>query len=187
MKRFIAITLFALFTIAANAQEVTKFLGIPVDGSKSSMINKLKSKGFTESSYDKETLEGEFNGRDVYVTVGTNRNKVYRIMVQDKYGTDPYNTKINYNQLCQQFANNPKYYLRGGGEIGPGEEVTAETTESRKYEVYYYQKLSDDDTLKDVENRVVWVTISKHALDINRYSLLIYYDNILNQANGDEL
>ena len=31
--------------------DVTKFLGIPVDGNKSDMMSKLKSKGFTQSPY----------------------------------------------------------------------------------------------------------------------------------------
>ena len=40
------------------------------------MIKKLKEKGFVSSEYDKEMLEGEFNGTDVYVHVVTNNNKV---------------------------------------------------------------------------------------------------------------
>ena len=42
-------------------QDVTKFLGIPVDGSKSEMIQKLKAKGYTSSPLDKDVLVGEFN------------------------------------------------------------------------------------------------------------------------------
>ena len=62
-------------TAVAQEKDVTKFLGIPVDGAKSDMIQKLKEKGFVPSSY-KDMLEGEFNGTDVYISVVTNNNKV---------------------------------------------------------------------------------------------------------------
>ena len=60
--------------MAANAQrDVTKFLGIPVDGYKTEMQKKLIGKGFTYNSlYD--FYEGEFNGRDVNVYVVTNND-----------------------------------------------------------------------------------------------------------------
>ena len=68
--------------VFAQPKSVTKFLGIPVDGSKAEMIQKLKDKGYTyNSKFD--CLEGEFNGRDVQISVVTNNNKVYRIMVKD--------------------------------------------------------------------------------------------------------
>ena len=73
MKRFLcaAIALVCAVTLQAQEEEkdVTKFLGIPVDGYKPAMIEKLKAKGFTPTSEDKEILEGEFNGTDVYVFV----------------------------------------------------------------------------------------------------------------------
>ena len=63
MKRIIITLLVAAVTLCANAQrDVTKFLGIPVDGSKSEMIQKLKAKGFKSASHDKNILEGTFNG-----------------------------------------------------------------------------------------------------------------------------
>ncbi len=65
-----------------NAQEdVTKFLGIPVDGTKSEMINKLLNKGFTRTKYDRDVLTGEFNGMNVNIMVQTINNKVWRIIV----------------------------------------------------------------------------------------------------------
>lgn len=45
--------------------DVTTFLGIPVDGTKTAFIQKLKAKGFiTDNIYD---LKGQFNGNDVYI------------------------------------------------------------------------------------------------------------------------
>ena len=104
---FLFILLF-VSTIANAQREVTKFLGIPVDGFKPEMINKLKAKGF---HFDKQLdcLTGEFNGYDVRLAIATNNNKVWRIMIQDAHYTDEANIKIRFNKLCRQFENNKKY------------------------------------------------------------------------------
>ena len=92
MKKFLLIAVMMMTSVVLFAQnDVTKFLGIPVDGFKSEMIRKLKAKGFVSSSYDPEILEGEFNGTDVNVHIVTNNNKVYRIMLSDKTPTDETN------------------------------------------------------------------------------------------------
>ena len=75
--------LLVFVSLGAIAQkDVTKFLGIPVDGTKSEMKNKLIAKGFTFNRQN-DNLEGEFNGQQVQVFIGTNNNKVCRIMVCD--------------------------------------------------------------------------------------------------------
>lgn len=66
-------TMSLLFSMAAHAQQdVTRFLGIPVDGSKSEMIHRLKEKGF---QYNQSTgaLRGEFNGLEVDIYVVTTK------------------------------------------------------------------------------------------------------------------
>ena len=79
MKKLLALAAAILFSGAVCAQnDVTKFLGIPVDGTKSEMIQKLEEKGYRYNSQN-DFLEGEFNGRDVHIYIGTNNNKVYRI------------------------------------------------------------------------------------------------------------
>lgn len=70
----------ALFTLTllCNAQDrALKFLGIPVDGYKSEMIQKLRDKGYIYSKNGGEdVLTGEFNGTDVNIYIVTNNNKV---------------------------------------------------------------------------------------------------------------
>jgi hypothetical protein len=61
MKKLTLFFIAAAFSITVFAQEdVTKFLGISIDGFKSEMINKLKSKGFVEHTYSPDILVGEF-------------------------------------------------------------------------------------------------------------------------------
>ena len=58
MKKTLSILFLLMLSISVCAQQkdVTRFLGIPVDGSKSEMIRKLKAKGFESNPYDKEVL-----------------------------------------------------------------------------------------------------------------------------------
>ena len=50
MKNALLSLVLCCISIVGMAQtDVTKFLGIPVDGDKSEMISKLKSKGFAQS------------------------------------------------------------------------------------------------------------------------------------------
>lgn len=107
MKNLLTVVMLFVFSTALYAQkDVTKFLGIPVDGTKTAMIQKLKDKGFTPSTWDKNILEGEFNGSDVNVHIVTNNNKVWRIMLADKITQDETGIKIRFNKLCRQFENN---------------------------------------------------------------------------------
>ena len=84
MKKLLCAIIALLYAATMQAQEeekdVTKFLGIPVDGYKPAMIEKLKAKGFTSTTWDKDVLEGEFNGTEVQVYVKTHNNKVCRII-----------------------------------------------------------------------------------------------------------
>lgn len=151
MKKLALIITTLLFSVSVFAQEdVTKFLGIPVDGFKPVMIRKLKAKGYTEHSYKPDVLVGEFNGRDVEVSVVTNNNKVYRIFVQDAYTVDEYNIKIRYNTLCEQFENNKRYISMAveGQSIPDDEDISDQMLyEDKRYEAMYFQVPEQVDTL----------------------------------------
>ena len=177
------------FTIAGYAQqekEVTQFLGIPVDGSKTEMIRKLQAKGFQrtgDAEFRGADLEGEFNGRNVYIVVITNNNKVCRICVTDKYETDEADIKIRFNKLCSQFANNPKYISPEDYTIPEDESIFYEMFVNKKsYEAAYYQR----PLTSDYEKRLVWFKINEGYLH-GRYNIFLYYDNEYNHANGEDL
>ena len=142
MKKLLSLVLLLACSAVSYAQnEVTQFLGIPVDGSKSEMIQKLKAKGF---QYDSELdrLEGEFNGHDSHIYVVTNNNKVYRIMVTDAIGSDESNIKIRFNTLCRQFKNNEKYQSVSSESyiIPEDEDISYEMSINKKrYQASYFQ------------------------------------------------
>ena len=181
MKKILSVAFLLMLSVALHAQkEVTKFLGIPVDGSKSSMIQKLKNKGFVYYP-SADYLEGEFNGQQVDVFIATNNNKVYRIMVCDKNTYDEGQIKIRYNTLCRQFANNQKYVPISAEELSDRENISYEmTVHKKKYQAPYVQLPADDDLTK----RLVWFTISKFN---GEYYIIMYYDNEFNRAHGEDL
>jgi len=162
MKRMLTTAMLLVLTAAIYAQkDVTKFLGIPVDGTKSAMIQKLKAKGFTyNSTYD--WLEGEFNGRNVQVSVATNNNKVWRIMVQDASTSNETNIKIRFNTLCRQFERNQKYMSLSDESqaLADDEKIQYEmVVNNKRYEAAYYQK--PDTTVSKTE--ILQYALSKYT------------------------
>ena len=132
-----------LFSMSVYAQkDVTQFLGISVDGSKWGMIQKLKEKGFRNSTVGEDILEGEFNGTQVYVNIVTNNNKVCRIMLVDVANRDETDIRLRFNKLCRQFANNPKYFsMQDDQTIPEDEDISYEiSTHKKRYEAVFYQK-----------------------------------------------
>jgi hypothetical protein len=209
-KVFITIVLLTL-AISSFAQEkdVTKFLGIPVDGTKAEMIAKLKEKGFTSTVRDKDILEGEFNGNDVHIYIGTNNNKVCRIMVCDKNYISETDIKIRFNNLCHQFKNSNKYISATEFTIPEDEDISYEmSVNNKRYYAMFFQTskeeyeserekllkneyLTDEmkttqhqNILKKIGNKVVWFYISEYY---GEYYITMYYDNELNKANGEDL
>lgn len=153
MKRIAFLLLLFVSTIAYAQKEVTKFLGIPVDGFKSEMISKLKAKGF---QYDKQFdwFTGEFNGYDVRLVIATNNNKVWRIMIQDAHNTNETNIKIRFNKLCRQFENNKKYVSAtlSDQSLSEEENISYEMiVHKKRYEASFYQVPNELDSLELME------------------------------------
>lgn len=214
MKRvFITIVLLTL-AISSFAQEkdVTKFLGIPVDGTKAEMIAKLKEKGFTSTIKDKDILEGEFNGTEVRIHIATNNNKVCRIMVCDKNTVNETDIKIRFNKLLMQFIDNNKYFPISTNNITDEEDISYNIAlDKKRYEASFIQinrdsisneirttytkeeleKISEDDAMDIILpiiqksiHKYVWFMISEFG---GEYYITMFYDNELNRANGEDL
>lgn len=143
-KVLFAVVLFVLSASVYAQKDVTRFLGIPIDGSKSEMIRKLKAKGFERNPYLEDFLTGEFNGMDVNVAVVTNNDKVYRIFVQDATSRSEGDIIIRFNNLCRQFKENGKYFCFDDFTIPDGEDVGYEmTVNNKRYEATYFQLPTD--------------------------------------------
>ena len=189
MKKILLFLMLCFISIFGMAQtDVTKFLGIPVDGSKSEMIRKLKTKGFKQSPDVADVLIGKFNGTDVYVYIVTNNDKVCRIMVCDANTMDEASIRIRFNVLCEQFKNNSKYrsFSDEDPKIKEGEDISYEMTVNHKrYEADFYQ-IPETTVANDAEatKKLVWFMIFR---DYSEYYIMMYYDNEYNRAHGEDL
>lgn len=169
MRRIFFIVMCTLCTTCIDAQiEVTKFLGIPVDGSKQQMISQLKAKGY---KYDPtlDYLTGEFNGRDVNIHIATNNNKVYRIVLEDALYSSETDIKIRFNTLCRQFKNNEKYLKPSLNEyeISETEDISFEMScHNKRYEASYYQVTNQLDSVT-MTNKLQEFLFSKYGKDLS--------------------
>ncbi|MBR0265408.1 MAG: hypothetical protein IJQ60_16185 [Prevotella sp.] len=158
--------LFVVFvSVSISAQrDVTKFLGIPVDGSKTNMVQKLKSKGFVYNS-KLDILTGQFNDYNVEITVVTNNNKVSRIAVFDKYEIDESAIKIRFNKLCKQFERNSKYISFDEQIIPDDEDISYKMlVDNKRYEAVFYQKPITFDTLS-IQQDIRAILLDKYSED----------------------
>ncbi len=177
MKKFFIILALGIITTNAFSQNVIKFLGIPVDGTKKEMIAQLKDKGY-EYDADSDVLLGEFNGTDVIIAVQTVNNRVWRIAVSDYRSVDEANIKIRYNQLFEQLSNNGKYKVVKGSKLKESEDISFEmTVHSKRYDATFAFK---DKSI----NGIVWYTIIQQY---GTYRIAMFYENLDNAANGDDL
>ncbi len=153
MKQFLLSVIFAFaFTQVFAQKDVTTFLGIPVDGTKSEMMTKLKAKGFV---YDSElgVLKGIFNGLDSYIGIQTNNNNVvWRIIVIDANSLSETGIKYRYNNLIDMFCKKKDKYVGGttANRIPEDEDISYEmTVHNKRYEASFFQAV--DTTLIDFE------------------------------------
>ena len=180
MKRFLATFLFVLMTIVAIAQEsnTIKFLGIPVDGTKKEMISKLQAKGYKYDAVS-DVLFGEFNGTNAVISVQTVNNRVWRIAIIDaNMNSDEANIKIRYNRLFEQLSNNGKYEVADGSTLGEKEDISYEMiVHEKRYEAAFAFK---DKSI----HGFVWYMIAEQY---GKYGIVMFYENLDNAANGDDL
>ena len=197
MRKFL--TLLAMIAISASVfaqKEVTQFMGIPVDGSPTEMIKKLKAKGFTTdedvmqavkrglTDWDgPEVLTGRFNGEKVLLGLLVEQNKVWRICISDKNTRDETQIKIRFNTLVRQFEGNGKYVPYFDEQtIADDEDISSQMTMNKKqYQAAFLQK-GEDGTVD--EKRFVWFTIGE---GYKGYKIEMFYDNEYNQADGSDL
>ncbi len=177
MKKFILLAVLTAIQFCSFGQNTMKFLGIPIDGTKEQMISALKNKGYTYDSFN-DCLSGEFNGQSVVIAIKTNNNKVCRICVGDASLTDETNIRIRFNSLLDQFMRNGKYVHVGGNTISDREEISYEmTVHKKRYEI---DMIPSDKSI----NGTVWYMIVDQY---GRYRIAIFYENLDNMPNGDDL
>jgi len=161
MKRLLITWLSAIMSFTAIAQQsnTISFLGIPVDGSKAEMENRLRTeKGFfyeDNNWQEAGILTGNFNGYQVHVSISDYNGLVKRVMVSYPYMSET-QVKILYNELFRQLSKNEKYVVNmfdSTGELNEDEDISYEiSVNSKQYQnVFVYPPW---ETLKDYVKRI---------------------------------
>lgn len=240
MKKLLSfvIGIFIYSFVFGQSESTLKFLDIPVDGSKSEMVEALKDKGFMyNSEYD--LLIGDFNGKESFIGIVENHGKVYRVAVFDVNKCDDRQIKIRFNNLIYQFENNNKYFYIFPNDPIPGDEdIHHEIFVNKKEYIanFSYNPLYSNDELRDKiineaveesklfleekkdEKTIDGITYGEFYSDKDNYDQLIsaqvslkviqmsnssvwfkifeyhgeyyiglFYDNLLNKPNGEDL
>ena len=123
MKRIVAAILLSVITVFGYAQERVKFLGIPVDGTFSSMSYKLRQKGFKQVG---DHLEGEYKGEPVNVFIHTTNGNVDRIIAAYKESLSKYGIYKEFNALKENYDKDEKFLLIKGDAISEDENISYE-------------------------------------------------------------
>ena len=181
MKRFILtfITTICLSFIGFCQNTIT-FKGIPIDGSINDFSISLEKLGYENiEDEDDVVFYGEFNGQKSFINPQTVNNKVWRVAIIDAKSTDKNSIIARFNELLNQFMNNPKYKHYDGDTINYAEDID--------YEILVHDKrYSAAFCLSDTKiNGRVWFTIYKQNIDA--FNIIIFYENLDNKANGSEL
>lgn len=185
MKRLFTILLSLMLTVTLLAQnDVTTFLGIPVDGSKAEFIQKLMDKGFI-MDYKLDMLTGKFNGRDSYINISENNGKVWRVSVIDKTSKDETQIKIDFNYLTALFRQDGKYIGHDDNRmLDESDHISYDVRiRHKQYQNVFYQKDISDKVIDT--NKTVWFLLNE--ISYGQYSLVIMYDNKYNEDNGENL
>lgn len=166
MKRLITIIALILSISAFGQRTPIRFLGLPVDGTKTSMIKQLKQKGFQYNA-EMGCLEGSFNGKSSLVFIHENKGKVDRIMVAGANMVGPSDIKWQFNQLLRDFEKNGKYLSsRLNKSIPDDEDINYEmTVHDKTYAAFFYPSLVElmIDEERDEGNGLVYYLEDEHV------------------------
>ncbi|MBP5642769.1 MAG: hypothetical protein J6X10_00845, partial [Bacteroidales bacterium] len=187
-----------------------------------------------ENGYD---FNGEFNGEDVHIYIGTNSNKVYRVMVCDANTRTEGDIKTRFNRLVRQFENNKRYKsLSDNQSIDDDVDISYEMLVNNKHFDATFHQVHTKDEIKEMRQMIydnyntivneltnsvelsevgvdlemfkkdktdenidalvylvetmymmsnaVWFRIQSYG---SEYYLSIFYDNLSNRPNGEDL
>ena len=181
MKRFILMFIMTFcLSFIGFCQNTITFKGIPIDGSIIDFSISLEKLGYENIEYEDDVVfYGEFNGQKSFIIPQTVNNKVWRVVIVDVKSTDKNSIIARFNELFNQFMNNPKYKHYDGDTINYDENID--------YEILVHDKrYSAAFCLSDTKiNGLVWFAIYRQ--NSNAFSIIMFYENWDNKANGGEL
>lgn len=179
MKRLLAIALSSMLAASLSAQgNITSFLGIPVNGTKAEVTQKLIEQGAVKVK-DGLLISG-IDQMAFLIRIKTHKGKVYRISLIDTKGTKDVKTALDrYNSLIDSYRGNTCGYTEyeHNSFVIFNDEATAERhIHEGDYYAEFFQVADPQ-----LYNRKVGFTITDEFGD---YRIERIYDNIYNMPEG---
>ena len=179
MKRLLTIALSVILTASLSAQgNITSFLGIPVNGTKAEVTQRLIEQGAVKVK-DGLQISG-IDQMPFLVRIKTHKGKVYSISLVETKGTKDVKTAVaRFNSLIDSYRENTCEYTEY--EYNSFVVINDETsTERHIHEGDYYAEFFQ---VADPQlyNRKVGFTITDEFGD---YRIERIYDNIYNMPEG---
>lgn len=177
MKRSILLLLFLITTITTFSQEHIKFMGIPIDGSIISFVEKLKTKGLVVKNKENGVyvLSGKFASYDnaeIFVFSTPKTNIVFKVVVYLPEKKTWSSIKSQYSDMVDLYSQ--KYAL---------------TAHFEYFMSPYYEGDSYEEQAVKLE-KAIWSSFFKCdggaiAVEISKYmQLKIAYEDEINQNNA---
>lgn len=166
MKKVLIAMAVLLVSVTAAAQDVTTFMGIPIDGTVESVKSKLKAKGFKDIGDN--ALKGRFFGSEAWVAVFGEKGLANAIFLVIYCSDDEDYAKLSYNMIFDGLKDCGRYVYLKGEKIGKNVNLLRELLEAddNSLSSYFLQNGNEDSPV------VVSVEYKKGEYEIH----MIYYN-----------
>lgn len=109
----------------------------------------------------------------MYIYIGTNNNKVWRIAVADAYPRDETNIRIRFNKLCSQFERNKKYF-----EANINSSAYIDYTIPDDEDISYEMKVNKNDMKLFILNcRIQHLLLNNYYQDMKNRDGIVFLQN----------
>ncbi len=189
MKRLLQFFVLASLSVSATAknmttdtvsvqqsaqQNVTTFMGIPVEGEEKAMRSKLQAKGFSES--DKDILKGEVEGKQCFLLIKTNKDSVSQLIVVEEDTISNVKAAVDkFNALIETYRNDEKRYAEYEYNY-PIPDRDEETNKSHINDGYYYAEFFQACEPQNYSRRISLRLSDEYG----GYRIVTTYDNVYN-------
>lgn len=166
MKKVLIAMAVLLVSVTAAAQDVTTFMGIPIDGTVESVKSKLKAKGFKDIGDN--ALKGRFFGSEAWVAVFGEKGLANAVFLVIYCSDDEDYAKLSYNMIFDGLKDCGRYVYLKGEKIGKNVNLLRELLEAddNSLSSYFLQNGNEDSPV------VVSVEYKKGEYEIH----MIYYN-----------
>lgn len=179
MKRTLSIIITLMLTLTLSAQDnITTFMGIPVDGTREVMTAKLLKNGVVKK--DNNLIVKDIEGGTYFIQLKTHKGKVYRVSMVETKGTDDVNRIIGrFDSLVEEYRENTALYC----EFEYNHPVIADSIDTK--EQYIKQGCFFAEFFQKADPQLYSKRIGIQITDrYGDYRIERLYDNVYNMPEG---